>query len=180
MCSSSFEIEAEAGLDADGEQVERVGQRRLDVVAPLPAAAADHEAGCDVADRHEPEHEDEPDGAAGRGPEQEPDEEAGSCEQALRRDVARGRHRAEPGGEQTLLDLLEALAPVHAQHEPGDARNHGRDCPLSQREPLLAGGCNTHAAVARGAANERAAFALRLRRDVAEHVGGAGKAGGSD
>ena len=43
-------IEAEAGLDADDEQVERVGQAQADAVLPLPGHAAEHHARQHVAD----------------------------------------------------------------------------------------------------------------------------------
>ena len=56
----------------------------------------------------------------------------------------------------------------------------GHDDALAEREPLFPRRSGAYGAVRRGAAHQRAPFALRLRRNLAELVDGAGEACGSD
>ena len=58
-------VEAEPGLDADGEQVERIRQRGADPLAAPAGVDVDEVVGAEEADEHEEEPEQQPDAAGG-------------------------------------------------------------------------------------------------------------------
>jgi hypothetical protein len=130
-------VEAETGLDADREQVERVGELGADL---LPAAARTHrdvdarerEAADSPGEREEQRAEEahaEPDEQAQEG---EAEREAGlEREERRRRDPA-----AEPGGHQLSPHDVDGHARVRAQRHPGEPARERNDDAIPERGAL--------------------------------------------
>src|SRR5205823_6154982 len=78
-------VEAEAGLDADGEQVERVGQLRTNQLTALSGPRADHEVWSEKAHPAERDTEEKPN-PAHDCPKDHPDQEAADPDGSFHRE----------------------------------------------------------------------------------------------
>ena len=166
-------VEAEAGLDADREQVERVGKLPPDLLPAARRAAADDPARRDAPARREREREQEAGLRARDRREQEPDHERRAPARiafAARKPL--GETSCIPAASSSLLHRVEALARVQAEHQAGEPARDGNEHPLVQRRRSRSVGCVAHGPVVRGAADEGTALPLGQAHDLRDEEAG--------
>ena len=126
-------IEAEARLDADGEQIERVRQLRAKQLAALSRAGADHEIWGEKAHHAERDPEQKTDPAGNRA-ERQPEDEAADPDSCLRgEEGGRRDSMAEAGREELAADAVDVRLRMDSQHELGKPFDRRFDDAVAER-----------------------------------------------
>src|SRR6266542_3518662 len=165
-------VEAHAGLDAHGQQIERIRQIRGDLRLAATALRRDEEARCDEPADAEHEHGEKSGRRRRRAHDHEPEEDAPDREGRLRGEEAGGGRVAHPGRHQLGGDTLERRLRIDAQHQARGATDERSDDALAEPRQL-ATVADPHPPVLGGAGDEVPALAHRGGDELGEEVQGA-------
>ena len=125
-------VEAEAGLDADREQVERVGEIGADLLAAPLRLQRDEVVGCDEPARAKGAHEQEAQAGARDRHDEDTHQRPADGEEALgSQKPGRRETPSEACSEQPERDRLHARSRVDLQHPLGEGLAQGLERPLA-------------------------------------------------
>ena len=137
-------LEAETGLDADGEQVEHVGQLDPDLVLALLDLAVEDGVGTDDQAQRQQQADDAAAGSCPSRPsgfQKKTNQMIGTMATTVTTRMARKRSTASVGAVAGADELLADLVDVADRGEPpaevGEAAEHRRDGPLGERGQQL-------------------------------------------